>query len=134
MGDRTRHSREFKVQAARLVVEQGYSISKAAEHLGLSTWSVRDWVRQLRADGTFPPVGQVVAEAEEMKRLRKELAEMRQERDILKKRWCTSPRTSCEVRLHSEARRGVSDACPVPSSACQSEWLLCVEFAQTDHS
>jgi len=85
MSKGTRYSREFKLQAARLVVEQGYSISKAAEHLGLSGWSIRDWVRQFRSDGSFPPVDQVVAEAEEMKRLRKELAEVRMERDILKK-------------------------------------------------
>jgi transposase len=80
-----RHTREFKLQAAKLVVEQGYTISKAAERLGLSSWSVRDWVRQFRADGTLPPIGEVVPEAEELKRLRKELAEVRMERDILKK-------------------------------------------------
>ena len=81
----TRHSREFKLQAAKLVVEQGYTLSKAAEHLGLSTWSIRDWVRQFRADGTLPPIGEVFPEVEEVKRLRKELVEVRMERDILKK-------------------------------------------------
>jgi transposase-like protein len=57
MSKRQEHSREFKLQAAKLVVEQGYSIGKAAERLGINHWTLRDWVRLFRADGTLPPVG-----------------------------------------------------------------------------
>ena len=40
-------TREFKESAAQLVTEQGYSLSKAAESLGVDRASVSLWVRQL---------------------------------------------------------------------------------------
>lgn len=85
MGRQSQYSRDFQLQAAKLVVEQGYTQTKAAEHLGINTWTLRDWIRKFRKDGSLPPVGEIVQEAEELKRLRKELAEIRMERDILKK-------------------------------------------------
>ena len=84
-GQSQRYSAEFKLQAAKMVVEQGYSVKKAAERLGINHWSLRDWVRQFRANGTLPPVGTVIPEAEELKRLRKEVSELRLENEILKK-------------------------------------------------
>ena len=85
MGSGTHHSKEFKLQAARLVVDQGYTFKKAAEHLGINAWTLRDWVRKFRSDGTLTPLDEENEEAEEMKRLRKELSEVKMERDILKK-------------------------------------------------
>jgi len=37
-----KYSKEFKLQAARLVVEQGYSYKQAAQRLGTSSWSIRN--------------------------------------------------------------------------------------------
>ena len=81
----TRHSREFKLQAAKLVVEQGYTFKKAAERLGINHWTLKDWVQKFRDDGTLPAVGETVVESDDVKRLRRELAEVKMERDILKK-------------------------------------------------
>jgi transposase-like protein len=85
MSKKQDRSLEFKLQAAKLVVEQGYSVRRASEQLGINHWTLRDWVRQFRTDGTLPPVGAVISEAEELKRLRKEVSELRMENDILKK-------------------------------------------------
>ena len=80
-----RYPREFKLQAARLVVEMGYSYEKAAKQLGATSWSIRQWVKKFRTEGVLPSADQPVPQAEEMKRLRKQIAELRRENEILKK-------------------------------------------------
>ena len=56
-----------------------------AEQLGVSDWALRCWVKAFRASGHLPPKGQVVPLAEELKAARRELAQLRQENEILKK-------------------------------------------------
>jgi transposase-like protein len=80
-----RYSEEFRLQAAKLIVEGGYTYHHAAEQLGVSDWALRCWVKAFRASGHLPPKGQVVPLAEELKAARRELARLRQENDILKK-------------------------------------------------
>jgi transposase len=85
MAQRKRFEKEFQLQAARLVVEQGYTLRDAATRLGASAWSIREWVRKFRASGQLPPASQPVPEAEELKQLRKDNLRLRMENDILKK-------------------------------------------------
>jgi transposase-like protein len=85
MAKKKRYGKEFKLGAARLVVEQGYTRVEAAERLGVSAWSIRRWMEQFRQSGELPPEGQPVLEAEEMKGLRKENKRLRLENEILKK-------------------------------------------------
>ena len=85
MGKWKRYEENFKLQASRLVVEQGYSYRQAAERLGTTSWSIRNWVKKFRESGDLPPEGEAAAEADEMRRLRKELKEIRLENEILKK-------------------------------------------------
>jgi len=85
MGNRKRYAREFQLEAARLVVEGGYTYDAAAERLGATAWSIREWVKKFRASGELPPAARVVPDAEEMKKLRKEVSQLRMENAILKK-------------------------------------------------
>lgn len=80
-----RYDRQFKLQAAKLVVEHGYSCAEAARRLGTTSWSVGNWVKKFRASGDLPTDGPVVAEAEEMRALRKENEGLRMDNAILKK-------------------------------------------------
>ena len=48
-----KYSKEFKLQAARLVTEQGYSYKQAAKRLGATGWSIRNWVKKFRQVGRF---------------------------------------------------------------------------------
>ena len=80
-----RYDEEFKLQAARLVVEQGYSYEHAAERLGTTSWSIRQWVKKFRETGELPSVGKSAPEADEMRRLRNEVRQLRMENEILKK-------------------------------------------------
>ena len=76
---------EFRLQAAKLVVESGYSYKEAGKRLGVSDWSIRQWVIKFRKNGQLPPEGTPCPEAEELKRLRKENARLQLENEILKK-------------------------------------------------
>ena len=87
MGARRRFSREYKVEAVRLVLERGVSVAQAARDLGLHINSLRKWVRDHQADPhhAFPGEGRQTPEAAELTQLRREVARLKMERDILKK-------------------------------------------------
>ena len=80
-----KYSKEFKLQAARLVTEQGYSYKQAAKRLGTTGWSIRNWVQKFRQSGELPAQSQTQPKADEFRQLRKELAQLRMYNDILKK-------------------------------------------------
>ena len=85
MAKNKRYNKEFRLQAARLVTEQGYSLRDAAERLGVSAWSIRYWIKKFQQTAELPAQNQPVSSAEELKQLRKENARLRMENDILKK-------------------------------------------------
>jgi len=87
MATRRRFSREFKVEAVKLVCERGVTITQAARDLDVHVNVLRTWVRAHREDPAhaFPGLGQQKPEAAEVTRLRREVARLKMERDILKK-------------------------------------------------
>ena len=78
---------EFKMDAVRLVTEQGYKTSEAARNLGIHPSVLNRWKSQLASDGksAFPGKGRLTPEKEELQKLRKEVQRLKMERDILKK-------------------------------------------------
>ena len=80
-----KYSKEFKLQAAKLVTEQGYSYDQAAKRLGTTGWSVRHWVRKFQETGDLPSKRESQPKIDEIRQLRKENAQLRMENDILKK-------------------------------------------------
>jgi transposase len=82
------YTAEFKAQAAQLVVRDGLGLTEAARRLSISVKTLANWVSAAR-HGTQVNVGttrQPVTELEaEVARLRRELSEMKMERDLLKK-------------------------------------------------
>jgi transposase len=87
MKTRRRYTREFKIEAARLVRERGVTLAQAARDLDVHVNLLRGWVRAHRDDPAqaFPGEGQQKPEAAEVTRLRREVARLKMERDILKK-------------------------------------------------
>src|SRR5262247_930500 len=82
---RRRFDEEFKAQAVRLVLDDGKSVSAAARDLDLTESSLRNWVERARADrGKGKPGMLTTAEREELGRLRRDVRELRMERDVLK--------------------------------------------------
>ena len=86
-GRRTRRSftEDYKTGAVRLVLDEGKTVAAAARDLGLTESSLRNWVEHARADRTKGKTGLTTMEREELARLRKEVRELRMERDVLKK-------------------------------------------------
>ena len=82
---RRRFTEEFKGRAVRLVLDEGKTVAAAARELDLCGSALGIWVEQARADRTKGKTGLTKAEREELARLRKEVRELRMERDILKK-------------------------------------------------
>jgi transposase len=85
---RTRRSfsDEFKAGAVALVLKEGKSITKTAKDLDLVQSVLGRWVEQARADQGKSQRGTLTTEEkEELSRLRKEVRELRLEREILKK-------------------------------------------------
>ena len=87
MGTRRQFSREFKLEAVKLVKERGVAIAQAARDLDIHETRLRAWIRELSEDPqhAFPGKGVMKPEAAEIERLRKEVAKLKMERDILKK-------------------------------------------------
>ena len=84
---RRRFGREFKIEAVRLVRERGVSVAQAARDLDIHENVLRKWVKDFSADPAqaFPGHGQMKPEQLEIERLRREVAKLKAERDILKK-------------------------------------------------
>src|ERR1051325_3897232 len=101
---RRRFTREFKVEAVKLVRERGVSVAQAGRDLDVHENVLRKWVKEFGSDPVqaFPGHGQMKPERLEIERLRREVAKLKAERDILK-RLPTSRRKRHEVRLHREA-------------------------------
>ena len=84
---RRKFSREFKVEAVKLVRERGVSAAQAARDLDVHENVLRKWIKEFGSDPAqaFPGQGQMKLEQQEIERLRREVNKLRAERDILKK-------------------------------------------------
>ena len=97
---RQKYTKEFREQAVRLVLEQELTIPEAARRLAMSDKTLANWVfrarhgRRAGLSETRRPITDLEAE---VSRLKRELAEARMERDILKKATVgsTSERNTC---------------------------------------
>ena len=84
---RRRFDRAFKLEAVKLVRDRGVSASQAARDLDVHENVLRKWVKEFAADPqhAFPGQGVMKPEQAEIERLRREVAKLKAERDILKK-------------------------------------------------
>ncbi|OQC04867.1 MAG: Transposase [Alphaproteobacteria bacterium ADurb.Bin100] len=87
MGTRRQFSREFKLEAVRLVKDRGVTLPQAARDLDVHENVLRKWIREAMADPqeAFPGKGVMKPEQAEIECLRKEVTKLKMERDILKK-------------------------------------------------
>ena len=84
---RKSYNREFKLEAVRLITEKRYSIAEASRNLGVEYSVLRRWKNQLADDpqNAFPGKGRLKAPDEQLRRLKRDLQRVTEERDILKK-------------------------------------------------
>ena len=79
-------TREFEEEAVRLALTSGRTRRELAQNLGVGLSTLTRWIGRRRdREIDFPDKGRTEEAAEELKRLRRENAILRQERDILKR-------------------------------------------------
>jgi transposase-like protein len=85
--ERRKFTREFKLEAVRLIKDRGVSYGQASEDLGVHASQLRDWVKKFSDDPqhAFPGHGQMKPEQLEIAQLKREVIKLKAERDILKK-------------------------------------------------
>lgn len=82
-----KYDREFKINAIKLYRESGKKLEEVARNLGIPKPTLYYWIKEFKENGedSFPGSGQLKPCNEEVYRLKKQLAEVTMERDILKK-------------------------------------------------
>jgi transposase len=85
--ERRKFTREFTVEAVKLVRERGVTVAQAARDLDVHGTVLRRWVLESAVDASqaFPGQGQLKPDQLEIERLRREVTKLKAERDILKK-------------------------------------------------
>ncbi len=88
MGKRRRptYTSEYKAEAVKLALSGDKSIGATARDIGVSETALRRWIAQAEIDEGGNPSGPLTtAERQELARLRRELRQVKMERDFLKK-------------------------------------------------
>lgn len=88
MGNQRRtYTKEFKLETLKMVETGEKSVSQIEREMGLPAGAIFRWQRQLRQDGNraFPGHGKLKEAETRIQQLEKENANLRMERDILKK-------------------------------------------------
>jgi transposase len=77
--EKRKFSREFKIEAVRLIADRGVSVAQASRDLDVHATVLRKWVTAFSADpkDAFPGNGQMKPEQLEIDRLRKEVAKLK---------------------------------------------------------
>jgi putative transposase len=101
--ERRKFTREFKLEAVKLIRDRGVSYAQASQDLGVHPTQLRNWVKALADDPqhAFPGQGQMKPEQLEIARLKREVTKLKAERDILKK--SRARRNRREVWFYCEA-------------------------------
>lgn len=121
-------SDEFKRDAVAQITERGYPVAEVSKRLGVSPHSLYAWKKKF----SKPSGSGDADETAEIRRLKKELARVTEERDILKKPPRISPRMQSEIRVHSRASPAVhgSGDVPLPSYPTQRFLRLAEESTE----
>lgn len=81
-------SQEFKLDAAGLILKQGYTYKEAQEATGVSNGALRNWVGQIQKEqqGETPSGARAItAEQQKVQALEKRIKQLEIEKEILKK-------------------------------------------------
>ena len=76
---------EYKAEVVELIRSTGKTVGQVARELDLTETAVRQWVRQADLGAGRRHDGLTTAEREELRRLRRENQDLREEREILRK-------------------------------------------------
>lgn len=128
---------EFKLEAIRLLESREKPAAQLARELDIRVNQIYKWKKQLdtKPDSAFKrtkksqeakpsPTGISNTDADEIKRLRKQVERLEAEKDILKKQPLTSPKTLCKVSVYSGSPESLSTVMVVQLLGGIKQWLL----------
>jgi transposase len=87
MGQRKNYDKAFKEQVVLRILAEETTTREIAQELGVHYTTVRDWLEHYKRDGesAFPGSGKLKPEDDEVRKLRRQLADLKEENEILKK-------------------------------------------------
>lgn len=88
MGDKAKkYNKEFKEETVKLIIEKGRSVPSLAADLGINKNTLYRWLNEYKTDSTqaFPGSGNLKPHDEEMRQLKRRIADLEEENAILKK-------------------------------------------------
>lgn len=90
MGKKRVFTVEYKKEIIKLITEQGKKVSQVAEDIGVSQTSIKRWIKEYSTHGenAFPGKGKLKPEDDEIRTMKKKLADLEEENAILKKAIC----------------------------------------------
>jgi transposase len=77
-----RYAEEFKIEAVKQVTDRGYSLNDVAKRLGVTSKSLRDWVKKYGDNASTHQM--ISGQQDELRKLKTELRRVTEERNILK--------------------------------------------------
>lgn len=85
--EKRKYNREFKINAVKLCQESSKNTAEIANDLGIPKSTLVSWMQQFKEEGgnSFRGSGKIKHSNEDVYNLRRELADVKMERDILKK-------------------------------------------------
>ena len=87
MNTRKKYSKEYKLDAVSLVLDQGYTVTEAAKSLEINRSVLQRWIKEFQSDDghAFRGNGKLTPEQAEIRRLKEENRRLKMEKEILKK-------------------------------------------------
>ena len=87
MKPRKKYTKEFKMDAVSLVLEQGYTRAEASKNLGINPNVLGRWIKEFESDDgqAFRGNGKLTPEQDEIRKLKAQVKRLEMEREILKK-------------------------------------------------
>ena len=84
---RKRYDKEFKREAILMVLNENRSVREVVDELGINKYTIYHWIKEYREDPeeSFPGKGKQKPSEEELARLRREIASLKEDKEILKK-------------------------------------------------
>jgi transposase len=81
------YTKEFKEETVQLVLKRGLSVSQVSKDLNIGTETIYRWIRKQQSDpiNSFPGKGNLSPEDAKLRKLERELSDVKEERNILKK-------------------------------------------------
>ena len=123
MVTRKQYTKEFKLDAISLVLNQGHTTSEVSRNLEITPNMLRRWIREYQADDadqSFRGNGKLTPEQEEIRQLKAQIKQLKLERKILKEAMGIEAKKQSEVFVHYPKEKDLSCWLDVPTHGCKS--------------